>query len=59
MPTTVLFGDRDWMFNLSVEEVVKKIPGCKRGVEFIPDSGHQIHIENADAFNLAISRALR
>jgi pimeloyl-ACP methyl ester carboxylesterase len=59
MPTTVLFGDQDWMFNLSVNAVVKKIPGCTRGVEFIDNSGHQIHIENAYAFNRAVARALR
>ena len=53
MPVTVLFGDRDWMFNPLVPSVIRKM-GRDPFLRIVPDSGHQIHIENPAAFNAII-----
>ena len=54
-PTTVLYGERDWMLNGLTERAVADL-----GAELVlvPDAGHQIHLENPEACNAAILAAV-
>ena len=54
-PTTVLYGERDWMLNGLTERAVADL-----GAELVlvPDAGHQIHLENPGACNAAILAAV-
>ena len=56
--TTVLFGDRDWMFNPAVPDVLGRFGPDGADLVIVPDSGHQIALENADAFNRVVGDVL-
>jgi len=57
VPTTVLHGRHDQLLALAGGEVLKKtIPKAK--IEIFENSGHAPHLEEPDAFNEALAKAL-
>ena len=55
-PTTVLYGERDWMLNGLTERAVADL-----GAELVlvPDAGHQIHLENPEECTPTRGRSFR
>ena len=54
-PTSVLYGERDWMLNPLTEAAVATLGA---DLVLVPDAGHQIHLENPDGFNDAVFDAI-
>lgn len=54
MPTTFIYGEYDWMDKSHAETAASQMHVPNRIIS-LPNSGHHLNIDNAAAFNSAVS----
>ena len=61
LPTTILYGDNDWLYRDGVEcnAAVDSMRGAGAKVELrvIPRAGHHLYMDNAEGFHTAVCGA--
>ena len=57
-PITMLYGSRDWMWHDSVTALAAKHGPQRLQLQFVPQAGHHLYLDNADACNALVVQAM-